>query len=81
MKIQFYCPVALCDIPERIHGVELRYHVCYSHGSERDYFGRCGAISLMFKALKSRLMRDDSIFDVQVFLPSGRFLCECTRWP
>lgn len=80
MNIQFYCPVALCDIPVRIHGVQLRYHVCYSDGSERDYFARCGTISLMFKALKARLTRDASIFDVQVYLFSGRLLCECTRW-
>lgn len=79
MKVRLYVPVAVCDIPERVHGVQLRYHVCYVPGNERDYFGRCGSVSLMFKALKARLSRDASISDVQVFLPSGRFLCECYR--
>lgn len=80
MNVQLYVPVAVCDIPERVHGVQLRFHVCYSFGCERDYFGPCGSVSLLFKALKARLLRDASIFDVQVYLPSGRFLCECTRW-
>ena len=78
--VNLYVPVATCDIPERVNGVTARFVVTYILGSDRSYQGRIGSVSVLFKALKDRLVRDRSIVDVQVFLPSGRLLCECQRF-
>ena len=78
--VKLYVPVATCDIPERVNGVQARFVVTDLFGVTRVHFGRIGAASDLFYALKMRLLRDDTILDVQVFLPSGRFLCECQRF-
>lgn len=78
--VKLYVPVATCDIPERVNGVEARFVVTDLFGNSHVYNGRIGSVSRLFSALKDRLVRDRSIIDVQVFLPSGRFLCECQRF-
>ena len=78
--VKLYVPVATCDIPERVNGVQARFVVTDLFGISRVYSGRIGSVSGLFHALKMRLLRDDTILDVQVFLPSGRFLCECGRY-
>lgn len=78
--VKLYVPVATCDIPERVNGVQARFVVTYVLGVTQVYHGRIGSVSRLFSALKGRLVRDCSIVDVQVFLPSGRFLCECQRF-
>lgn len=79
MSARLYVPVAVCDLPERVHGVVCQFYVCYSSGREARYSGRIGAVSCLFDALVDRLSSDSSISDVRVYLPSGRFLCECYR--
>ena len=78
--VNLVVPVATCDIPERVNGVTARFVVTYVRGFDRSYQGRIGSVWALFKALKARLVRDRSIVDVQVFLPSGRLLCECQRF-
>ena len=78
--VKLYVPVATCDIPERVNGVEARFVVTNFLGITQVHYGRIGSVSLLFSALKKRLLRDKTIIDVQVFLPSGRFLCECQRF-
>lgn len=78
--VKLYVPVATCDIPERVNGVEARFVVTNLFGVTQVHHGRIGSVSRLFSALNDRLVRDRSIIDVQVFLPSGRFLCECQRY-
>lgn len=79
MEVKVIVPTLVCDIPERVHGVVARFSVSYASGVVRDYSGRIGAVSLLFKALHNRLEWDASINDVVVVLPSGRILCEALR--
>lgn len=77
--VSLHVPVATCDIPERVNGVTACFRVYRSFGAARDYFGRIGSVGVLFRALRGRLVRDHSIVSVQVYLPSGRLLCECYR--
>lgn len=79
MSARLYVPVAVCDLPERVHGVVCQFYVCYSSGREVLVSGRVRSVSCLFDALVDRLSSDSSISDVRVYLPSGRFLCECYR--
>lgn len=77
--VNLHVPVATCDIPERVNGVTACFRVCRSCGADRDYFGRIGSVGVLFSALRARVARDRFIVSVQVYLPSGRLLCECYR--
>lgn len=78
--VRLRVPVATCDIPERVNGVQARFVVSYVCGAVREYPGRIGAVSLLFRDLRARLERDLSISYVRVILPSGRLLCSCQRF-
>lgn len=78
--VKLFVPVATCDIPERVNGVNARFIVSYVSGIDREYRGRIGAVSLLFRDLRARLARDLSISYVRVILPSGRLLCSCQRF-
>lgn len=79
MEVRVIVPTLVCDIPERVHGVMARFEVSYASGEVRNYMGRIGSVSLLFKSLHNRLERDMSIDDVVVYLPSERILCEALR--
>ena len=78
--VELYVPVAPCDIPEFVNGVQARLVVSYVCGSVREYSGPIGSVSLLFRSLRACLRRDLSISCVRVFLPSGRLLCSCQRF-
>lgn len=78
--VKLVIPVPTCDIPERVNGQVCLFRVSYVFGQDRDYSGRIGSVSCLFRSLKDRLLRDRKIACVQVFLPSGRCLCECHRF-
>lgn len=77
--VNFHFPTPILEVPERIHGSRLLFHVLYADGRDCGYSGVCRSISGLLDALESRLSRDGSILYVGVSLPSGRLLCECSR--
>lgn len=77
--VELSVPVPICDIPERVHGVDATFQVLYADGRDCGYRGRIGSVSMLFDSLVARLSRDLSILYVGVYLPSGRCLCECVR--
>lgn len=77
--VELVVPVPVCDIPERVHGVDATFQVLYADGRDCGYQGSIGSVSMLFDSLVARLSRDLSILYVSVFLPSGRCLCSCYR--
>ncbi len=75
-KLVSYCPVFEGCVPERVHNCECRFDVTYVSGVDRSYRGRVSSISALMRALRQRLYSDSSIFDVCVYSPSGRLVCE-----
>lgn len=80
MKVSYYFNEQVLSLGYRIHNVVCKFYVCYSCGVERCYEGRVSSISALARALRARLRRDGSIFDVRVALTSGVLLCECGRF-
>lgn len=80
MKYSYYFNEQVLSLGYRIHNVVCKFYVCYSFGVERVYEGRVSSIWALARALRARLGRDGSIFDVSVYLPDGVLLCECGRF-
>lgn len=79
MKVSYYFNEQVLSLGYRIHNLECKFYVCYTSGLERCVPGRVSSIWSLARALRARLRRDGSIFDVRVVLPSGVLLCECGR--
>ena len=69
----------LLDRPVRLHGAQVVYRVSYSCGIVRDFSGRLSSLVSLRRALCSRLSSDSSLCCVQVLLPSGVPVAECSR--
>ena len=80
MKYSYYFNEQVLSLGYRIHNLECKFYVCYTCGLERCFVGRVSSISALARALRARLGRDGSIFDVSVYLPGGVLLCECGRF-
>lgn len=78
--VKSYFPCPILEVPERIHGRELRYDVCTQRGEFSSYFGICYSIAQITKSLARRMASDSSLASVCVFLPSGRLLCHYWRF-
>lgn len=69
----------LLDLPVRLSGAEVVFRVGYSCGVCRDFPGRLSSLVWLRRALLSRLSSDSSLWLVQVLLPSGVPVAECSR--
>ncbi len=69
----------LLDRPVRLNGAQVVYRVSYSCGIVRDFPGRLSSLVSLRCALRSRLSSDSSLWCVQVLLPSGVPVAECSR--
>lgn len=69
----------LLDLPVRLSGAQVVFRVAYSCGIVRDFSGRLSSLVWLRRALRSRLSSDSSLLLVQVFLPSGVVVAECSR--
>ena len=75
-KLVSYCPVFEGCLPERVHNQMCAFVVTYVSGCERSYSGCVASVSGLMRALRRRLSSDSSIFDVCVYSPAGRLVCE-----
>lgn len=80
MKVSYYFNEQVLSLGYRIHNLDRKFYVSYACGLERCFVGRVSSVSALARALRARLGRDSSIFDVRVALPSGDLLCECGRF-
>ena len=69
----------LLDRPVRLNGAQVVYRVAYSSGIVRDFSGCLSSLVWLRRALLSRLSSDSSLWCVQVLLPSGVPVAECSR--
>lgn len=69
----------LLDQAVRLNGVQVVFRVAYSCGIVRDFSGRLSSLVSLRRALRSRLSSDSSLWCVQVLLPSGVSVAECSR--
>lgn len=77
--IKYWFNEQVLTLPFRVHNLECRFVVAYSCGVCREFRGVVSSLSALRSALCSRLSSDSSLWCVQVVLPSGVFLCECSR--
>lgn len=75
-KLVSYCSDFVSSAPDRIQNCECRFDVTYVSGVDISYVGRVSSVFALMRALRRRLYSDGSIFDVCVYLPSGRLVCE-----
>lgn len=75
-KLVSYCPVFEGCVPERVQNQNCDFVVTYVSGCERSYSGRVSSVRGLMRALRQRLSSDSSIFDVCVYSPAGRLVCE-----
>lgn len=70
---------ALLEQAVTLSGAGVVFRVAYSCGIVRDFPGCLRSLWWLRRALRSRLSSDSSLWCVQVLLPSGVPVAECSR--
>lgn len=77
--VKLIVPVPVSDLPFRVHGMNMKYVVTFSDGSEYVAFGILYSVAQMFNSLQNRLRMDSNIEAVSVYCPNGVGICCCYR--
>lgn len=75
-RVSTYIPTPFLEIPERLHNVQLSFHVTLRNGNEVVRHAEFSSAWAALSKVRERLLADVFIFSVLVYLPSGRLLCE-----
>lgn len=77
--VKLNVPVPVCDLPFRVHGLNMKYVVTFTDGSEYVAFGILYSVRQMFDSLVQRVGFDSNIEAVRVYCPNGVGLCCCYK--
>lgn len=75
-KVSTYIPTPFMEIPERLHNVQLSFHVMMCTGNEVVRRAEFSSAWVALSKVRERLLSDVFIVSVFIYLPSGRLLCE-----
>lgn len=75
-RVNTYIPTPFLEIPERLHDVQLKFHVVMCSGNEVVRGAKFSSAWVALSQVRARLASDIYISSVLVYLPSGRLLCE-----
>lgn len=75
-RVNTYIPTPFLEIPERLHNVQLQFHVVMCSGNEVIRGAKFSSAWVALARVRKRLAYDVAISSVFVYLPSGRLLCE-----
>lgn len=75
-RVSTYIPTPFLEISERLHNVQLHFHVVMCTGNEVMRSAKFSSAWVALSLVRQRLMSDVFISSVMVYLPSGRLLCE-----
>lgn len=75
-RVATYIPIPFMEISERLHNIQLRFHVVMCNGNEVMRSAEFSSAWVALSKVRERIKSDVFISSVFVYLPSGRLLCE-----